>query len=92
MYPAHLSKYSILTNYSPSSSTQACTSAASTPERNLIPACQSPVPARSAKSCPLSPMSEVEEVQKGITVLPVKSLASTKVSTGQAAMPHQMGY
>ena len=28
---------------------------------------------------------------EGITVLPVKSLAATKVSTGQAAMPHQMG-
>ena len=35
---------------------------------------------------------ELELVQKGITVLPEKSLASTKSSTGQAAMPHQMGY
>ena len=32
-----------------------------------------------------------DEEQKGMTVLPVKSLAFTKLSTGQAAMPHQMG-
>lgn len=31
------------------------------------------------------------EVQKGMTVLPVKSLALTNVSTGHAAMPHQIG-
>ena len=34
---------------------------------------------------------EEEEVQKGITVLPVKSLAFTKLLVGQAAMCHQMG-
>lgn len=31
-------------------------------------------------------------MQKGITVLPVKSLFFTKSLTGHAAMPHQMGY
>lgn len=31
------------------------------------------------------------EVQKGITVLPLKSLSVTKLLTGHAAMPHQMG-
>ena len=31
------------------------------------------------------------EVQKGVTVLPVKSMAFINELTGQAAMPHQMG-
>ena len=31
------------------------------------------------------------EVAKGMTVLPVKSLFFTKVSTGHATIPHQMG-
>ena len=92
MHPAHISTYSIPDNYSPKLSTQSTTSASSTPDRNLMPSCQSPVPAISASSWPLSPRLEEEEVQKGITVFPVKSFASTKVSTGQAAMPHQMGY
>ena len=55
------------------------------------PSSQVPVPAASASSLPLSPKSELEEVQKGITVFPVKSLASTKPSTSHAAIPHQMG-
>ena len=59
--------------------------------RNRWPSCQSPVPASSANSSPLSPRPEEEDVQKGITVFPVKSLALMKLSTGQAAMPHQMG-
>ena len=72
-------------------SSHACTSASLTPERNRWPSSQVPVPAASARSWPLSPKPELEEVQKGITVLSVKSLAATKLLTGQAAMPHQMG-
>ena len=34
---------------------------------------------------------EDEEVQNGITVLPVKSLPLTKLSIGHAAIPHQIG-
>ena len=92
MHPAHISAYSISDNYSPRPSTQDATSSSLTPDRNLCPSCQFPVPAISARSCPLSPMPEEAEVQKGITVLPVKSLFSTKESTGHAAIPHQMGY
>lgn len=47
---------------------------------------------RAPRACaPLSPMPLLAEVQKGMTVLPVKSLALTNVSTGHAAMPHQIG-
>lgn len=67
------------------------TSASETLEANRVPVCQSPVPAISASSSPLSPRPELEEARKGITVLPVKSLFFTKSLTGQAAMPHQMG-
>ena len=61
------------------------------PEENRIPVCQSPVPAICASSSPLCPSPELEEVQKGMTVFPVKSLFFTKSLTGQAALPHQMG-
>ena len=88
----HISEYYVLNNYSPSPFTHSWTSASSTPDRNLCPSCQSPVPAMSARSCPLSPNPEDAEVANGITVLPVKSLFSTKESTGHAAMPHQIGY
>ena len=92
IHPAHVSEYSVLNNYSPSPFTHSCTSASSTLDRNLIPSCQSPVPAISANSCPLSPSPEDAEVANGITVLPVKSLFSIKESTGHAAIPHQIGY
>ena len=62
------------------------------PFKNTFWHFQSPVPARSASRVPLSPIPDEEEVQNGITVLPVKSLFSTKLSTGHAAMPHQIGY
>ena len=84
--------YTLILSYSSSPFTHSCTSASSAPDRNLIPSCQSPVPARSASRVPLSPIPDEEEVQNGITVLPVKSLFSTKLSTGHAAMPHQIGY
>ena len=35
---------------------------------------------------------ELTDVQKGMTVFPVKSLASTKVLTGHVAIPHHTGY
>lgn len=38
------------------------------------------------------PSSELEEVQNGTTVFPVKSFAAMKASTGHAAIPHQIGY
>ena len=84
--------YTLILSYSPSPFTHSCTSASSAPERNLSPSCQSPVPAISSNSCPLSPIPEDADVQNGITVFPVKSLFSTKLSTGHAAMPHQIGY
>ena len=91
-YPAPISTYSVLNVYNPSPFTHSCTSASSGLEPNLIPSCQSPVPAMSARSCPLSPSPDDAEVAKGITVFPVKSLFSTKESTGHAAMPPQIGY
>ena len=84
--------YALILSYSSSPFTHSCTSASSAPDRNFIPSFQSPVPARSASRVPLSPIPDEEEVQNGITVLPVKSLFSTKLSTGHAAMPHQIGY
>ena len=48
-----------------------------------MPSSHSPVPAICASSFPLSPISEVAEVQKGMTVLPVKSLPFTKLLTGK---------
>ena len=60
-------------------------------DENLCPVCQSPVPAISQSSFPLSPKPELAEVQNGITVLPEKSLLFTKVFTDQAAIPHQIG-
>src|SRR5699024_113650 len=61
-------------------------------EENLWPSIQSPVPAMSASSLPLSPRPELKLVQNWITVLPETSSASTKPSTGQATLSHQMWY
>ena len=72
-------------------STQSRTVASDVPDENLRPSSQSPVPANSSSCRPLSPKPELDEVQNGITVLPLKSLASIKPFTGQAAIPHQMG-
>lgn len=71
--------------------TQSVTSCCVTAEGKRWPSCQSPVSASAASCVPLSPMPLLAEVQKGMTVLPVKSLALTNVSTGHAAMPHQIG-
>ena len=78
-------------SYRPRLSTQAWISSCETLEEKRCPSSQFPVPAISASSCPLSPRPELADVQKGITVFPVKSFASIKPSTGQAAIPHQMG-
>lgn len=72
-------------------STHSVTSLCDTPEEKRSPSSQLPVPASSSSSSPLCPRPEEEEVQNGITVFPVKSFACTNVSTGHAAMPHQIG-
>lgn len=61
-------------------------------DENRFPSSQLPVPAMSANSLLLSPSPELAEVQKGITVLSVKSFASINPFTGHAAIPHQIGY
>ena len=81
----------IVLHQKPRPSIQAWTASSEALEEKRWPSSQVPVPAASASSLPLSPKSELEEVQKGITVFPVKSLASTKPSTGHAAIPHQIG-
>ena len=55
------------------------------------PSCQVPVPAMAARLRPLAPKGDEWEVAKGMTVLPEKSLCFTKSSTGQAALPYQIG-
>lgn len=47
--------------------------------------------ARACHVAQLCPIPELAEVANGITVLPVKSLLFTKLLTGHAAIPHQMG-
>ena len=61
-------------------------------DENLWPLCQFPPLAIFSSNLPLWPSPLDAEVQKGITVLPVKSLSFTKLFTGQAAIPHQIGY
>ena len=61
-------------------------------ELKRCPSSQLPVPASSFSNPPLCPKEDDADVQNGIMVLPVKSLALTKVSTGHAATPHQIGY
>lgn len=62
-----------------------------TPEENLFPSTQFPVPATSFTSFPLSPKPELADVQNGTTVFPVKSFTSTNPFTGHASIPHPMG-
>ena len=59
---------------------------------NLCPSNQFPPLASSSNNSPLWPNPDDVEVQNGITVFPLKSFAFTNVSTGQAAIPHQIGY
>lgn len=60
-------------------------------DENLCPSNHVPVLAISFKSFPLSPNELDAEVQNGITVFPVKSFSNTKLFTGQADIPHQIG-
>lgn len=59
---------------------------------NLCPSSQVPPLASFSSNSPLSPNPDDDDVQNGITVFPLKSLAFTNVSTGHAAIPHQIGY
>lgn len=77
-------KYSLFFSYKYvkfSPSTQSRTSDSVTPDENLLPSSQLPVPASFLRSSPLSPKPELDEVQNGITVLPLKSKLSKKVKT-----------
>lgn len=56
-------------------------------EENLCPVSHLPPLASFSNSFPLLPISEEADVQKGMTVLLVKSFALTNVFTGQAAIP-----
>ena len=69
-------------------SIHSCISESDAPELNLCPSFQFPELASSCSNFPLWPKLDEAEVQNGITVLPVKSLSLTKVSTGQTAIPH----
>lgn len=73
---------------SPKSETQLATSSGLTPAENLLPFCQSHVPACFFSKFPLSPNPEEVDVANGITVFPSKSLSCTKLFTGHAAIPH----
>lgn len=81
LYSLHINFYSRL-------STQDTTSSSETLERNRIPSCQSPVPASSASSSPLSPKPELADVQKGMTVFPHPSSHLQY----QPLAPHSSGF
>ena len=77
--------------YSARLSSHRATSSSVTLEGKRTPSSHSPAPAICASSFALSPRSDAKDVQKGITFLPVKSLARMNVLTGHAASCHQMG-
>lgn len=98
-YPVHYKKYTCLflwlliqSYFNAKLSTHVRTPSAEAPDEKRSPVSQFPVPAASASSSPLSPRSELDEVQNGITVFPVKSFAVTNPSTDHAAICHQIGY
>ena len=74
------------------SSIQDFTSSSVVPAQNLLPSSQFPLPALSARFCPLLPIPLLLEVQNGITVIPSKLQLSTKVSMMRGSSPHQIGY
>lgn len=78
--------------YNPRLSIHELISDSDAPPWNRSPSFQSPVPVISSRRLPLSPIPEVAAVQNGMTVFPVKSFSFTKLSTGHAAIPHQIGY
>ena len=55
------------------------------------PSSHVPVPALAARSSSLCPIPLLPLVQKGITVMSVKSWLSTNVLRMRGAAPHQMG-
>ena len=55
------------------------------------PSAQVPPFASCDNNFPLWPKPDDEDVQNGITVFPLKSLALTNVFVGHAAIPHQIG-
>lgn len=77
--------------YNPRLSIHELISDSDAPPWNRSPSFQSPVPVISSRRLPLSPIPEVAAVQNGMTVFPVKSFSFTKLSTGHAAIPHQIG-
>ena len=77
--------------YNPRLSIHELISDSDAPPWNRFPSFQSPVPVISSRRLPLSPIPEVAAVQNGMTVFPVKSFSFTKLSTGHAAIPHQIG-
>lgn len=76
--------------YNPRLSIHELISDSDAPPWNRSPSFQSPVPVISSRRLPLSPIPEVAAVQNGMTVFPVKSFSFTKLSTGHAAIPHQI--
>ena len=56
------------------------------------PSSQFPPFASFSSIFPLCPKPDDDEVQNGITLFPLKSFVFTNVSTGHAAIPHQIGY
>lgn len=77
--------------YNPRLSIHELISDSDAPPWNRSPSFQSPVPVISSRRLPLSPIPEVAAVQNGMTLFPVKSFSFTKLSTGHAAIPHQIG-
>ena len=71
--------------------TQSSTVCVFSDELNRWPSFQSPVEASFARLLALEPSGELADVQNGITVLSLKSLARAKAFTGYAASPHQIG-
>lgn len=61
------------------------------PELKRCPSNQFPPFASLSNNSPLCPNPLDAEVQNGITVFPRKLFSLTKVSTGHAAIPHQIG-
>lgn len=78
--------------YNPRLSIHELISDSDAPPWNRSPSFQSPVPVISSRRLPLSPIPEVAAVQNGMTVFPVKSFSFTKLSTGHAAIPHQISH
>ena len=82
---------SINSSYISNWASHSATPDSSTPEANLVHSSQLPLPASSARFSELVLAPELAEVQKGTIVLPSKSFCETKLDTGQAATPHQIG-